>query len=54
MLQDWEFLWVDLSVYLGNEREVHARQKIDSWWFLGITFATIDLEAVNAILVHGL
>jgi len=52
--QDWEFGWVDLSVHLGNEREVHPRQKLDIWWFVRVALATVDLQTVNAVLVYGM
>jgi len=52
--ENWELVWVDLSVYLGDEWEVHPRQELDVWVFVRITLATVDLQAVNAVLVHGM
>lgn len=52
--QNREFAWVDLSVHLGDEWEIHPRQELDDWWFVGILLATVDLETVNAILVYSM
>ena len=52
--QNWELVWVDLSVFLGDEWEIHAGRKLDGRWLIRVRFATVDLQTVNAILVHGL
>ena len=54
MGKDWEFAWVDLSVQLGDEWEVHARQKLDLRGIIRVFLATGDLQTVNAVLVYGL
>jgi len=45
---------VDLSVQLGDEWEVHARQKLDARRFIRVFLATGDLQTVNPVLVYGL
>ena len=52
--KNWEFAWVDLSVCLGDEREIYTRQKLDIWRFVRVTLATVDPQAVNPVLVYGL
>jgi len=45
---------IDLPVRLGDKWEVHPGQELDVWWPVGVTLATMDLQTVNAILVHGM
>jgi hypothetical protein len=35
---------------MGGSRET----KLDAWWFVRVTLATVDLQTVNAVLVYGL
>ena len=52
--QDRKFALVDLSVQLGDEWEIHARQKLDVRGIIRVFLATGDLQTVNAVLVYGL
>jgi len=45
---------IHFSVDLINERQVHSRYELNFRSSIGITRATGDLEAVDAILVYGL
>ena len=45
---------IDLSVLLVDERKIHSRQEMDLGGIIGVRFATVDLEAVDAVLVDGL
>jgi len=52
--EDREFALVDLSVQLGDEWEVHARQKLDARGFIRVFLATGDLQTVNPVLVYSM
>ena len=39
---------------MGDEWEIHARHKSDSWRLIRVLVATGDLKAVNAVLVYSL
>ena len=45
---------VDPPVELVDEREVHARDELHGRRRVGVRLAAGDLEAVYAVLVHGL
>ena len=52
--KDRELRGLDVSVDLIDEREIHARHKLDNRREIGIAFSTSDLKAVDAVLMHGL
>lgn len=43
-----------MSVGLVDAGEVDTRKEKDSWGHIGVMFATVDLEAVNSVLVDRL
>lgn len=49
-----EFGWVDFTVLLIDEREVHARKELDVWSNIGVRWAACNLKTVDAVLVDCL
>ncbi len=49
-----ELAGVDFAIYLADEGEVDAGDELDTGRVVGIVLATGDLQAVDAVLVHGL
>ena len=45
---------IDLAIYLTNKREIDARDELDCRRRIWVVLAASDLEAVDAVLVHGL
>lgn len=52
--EDGELAGVDFAIYLADEGQIDARDELDRRRLVGIVLATGDLEAVDAVLVHGL
>ena len=45
---------IDLAIELANEGQVDTGNELDSRGLLRVVIATGDLEAIDAVLVHGL
>ena len=54
MREHGELAALDRAVGLVDERQVHARHELDGWWLVRVRLSTVDLEAVDAVLVDGL
>ena len=49
-----EFGRVDPAVHLVDKRQVDLRDKLHRRGLFGVVLATSDLQAVDAVLVHGM
>lgn len=49
-----ELAGVDFAIYLVDEGKIDARDELNGGWVVGVVLATGDLQAVYAVLVHGL
>ena len=54
MREDRQLRRIDLSVDLTDKRQVHPRDKLHKGRVVGIALPADYLEAVDAVLVHGL
>ena len=54
MREDREFRRVDLAIDLVHERKIDSGDELDTGRVIWIRLAASDLEAVDAVLVHGL
>lgn len=52
--QNGQFRWIDFTIELVYKRQIHARDKLKSRWWIRIIVAASDFERVNTVLVHRL
>ena len=54
LCQTWEFRWVDLAVSWVYAWEVDLGDELDGWWDIGVVWAAVEAQRVDAVLVCGL